>query len=233
MKSYLQTLKRNDLIKLYANFGIDAELRKSPLKLNNIVLIDLLESENILTKDIAIEFLQGSAKDEVLAAKKLSLEIANSLPSNEETFETLVVDGKEAKEVMISKRIANQAQEVQALATKMREEAMETLVVKISPISDNDIRTRGKNSEIIMFANQYFSLAKAVPFNVKCELPRCIVKLAQEAVAPVYIPFEDAETRKKTGRMGIYQLAPKYNVIVYGKADEVIESEENKKRLGI
>jgi len=229
MLDYLKSLKRNDLIKLYANFGTNPEIKKSLMKNKNEALVNSLVDEQVLTIETAKSFLVKDNTKAVEEAKKTADVISN--PPVE--IESIQSNQEETKDIIIAKRVSNQAQEVRDLANKLKEEAMETLVVKISPISDNDIRTKGKNSEVIMFANQYFSLAKAVPFNVKCELPRCIVKIAQEAVSPVYIPFEDMDTRKKTGRMGVYQLAPKYNVVVYGKANEIIESEKNKKRLGI
>lgn len=233
MKSYLQSLKRNELVKLYANFGANQSIRSNIIKHKNNQLIEALVEEQVLTIDTAQACLNKETTNEVVQAKKTAEVIAN--PSEEiESIETFKQDKIESTDDMIiSKKIANQNQNLRELAAKMKEEALETIVVKISPINDTDIRAKGKNSEVIMVANQFFSVAKAVPFNVKCELPKCIVKVAQEAVAPVYTPFDDMDVRKKTGRLGIYSLAPKYNVIVYGKTDEVIESETNKKRLGL
>ena len=54
-----------------------------------------------------------------------------------------------------------------------------------------------------------------------------------EAVTPVYTSFDDIDTRKRTGRLGVYQLTPKYNVIIHGTAEEIKISEDNKRKLGL
>jgi len=227
MLDYLKSLKRNDLIKLYANFGTNSEIKKNPIRNKNDIIVNALVEEQVLTKDVAIDFLLKKDNKEIVQAENTAKVISNPVS------EVVTVQSKsESPDVIISKQITSQEQQLRELATKMKQEAMETLVVTITPTSESYLKDK-KNGETIFFSNQFFSLAKLVPFNVKCELPRCIVEIAMEAVTPVYTSFDDIDTRKRTGRLGVYQLTPKYNVIIHGTAEEIKISEDNKRKLGL
>lgn len=100
-----------------------------------------------------------------------------------------------------------------------RKAAMETVIVTITPNHPRDIEM-GKTAETFFIDNQHFQVAKVVPFNVPCEVPKCIAENIKEALAPVYYQYsnEDARILKKLGE---YRMIPKYNVRVQEKSEYI------------
>lgn len=224
MENYLNTLKRNQLIKLYIKFGADQDIKSKIVKLKNDELKSRLLSEEILTKDIADGYLNHELDKETIQ------EVSDvGIAVHEE--EAQVLQEKDTT-IIMNKAQVKATKDLQELARKQQERAMEMLVVTIQNLSKNDLEAK-KKSDTLYFSNQYFSMAKVVPFGVKCELPRCIVELAIEAKCPEYTPFETFEDAKKAGRLGVLRLVPKYSVVVHGTTEEMKRSEENKRRLGL
>lgn len=222
MKEYLDTLKRQQLIKLYSAFGID---KIKCMSLNNNELKKRLLDEQILTKDTAESFLnKGITKQDLTATK----EVVQAIKENTQQELEVTDDAT----VIISKVTAKEQADTKSLSLRMRKKAMEPLVVTIQSLSTRDIEA-GKKSDTIYFANEYFSVAKVVPFGVKCELPRCIVEIAKEALAPVYTAFESFADQRKAGVKGVYRMQPKYSVIIHGKSEELKKSKELEKELGL
>ena len=132
MLDYLKSLKRNDLIKLYANFGTNSEIKKNPIRNKNDIIVNALVEEQVLTKDVAIDFLLKKDNKEIVQAENTAKVISNPIS------EVVTVQSKsESPDVIISKQITSQEQQLRELATKMKQEAMETLVVTITPTSES------------------------------------------------------------------------------------------------
>lgn len=221
MKEYLNSLKRQQLIKLYNNFGAE---KVNCMLLKNDELKQRLLDEKILTKDTAEEFLlKGISQSKLNETKQVVTAIKEPSPELEITDDATVI---------ISNKQAVTEATVKELAVKMKKQAMEMLVVTIQSLSNRDIEA-GKKSDTIYFANEYFSVAKVVPFGVRCELPRCIVEIAKEALAPVYTQFESFAEQRKAGVKGVYRMQPKYSVIIHGKAKDLKKSAELEKELGM
>lgn len=228
MKEYLDSLKRQQLIKIYTKFGLDSETKTNILKTKNDILKQLILDEELVTKDIAEEFLLNKNSDSVKELDALvdGVKEYNSKPTIE------VLDEDKNPAIIVAKAVTKSRQHLQELATEMKKEAMKMLVATIQTRYARDVEA-GKKCETIYFANQYFSVAKVVPFGVKCALPKCIVQIAQEAKAPVYREFDSFEQKRKAGRMGNYVLEPKYDVMIHGTLEEYEASEDKKKELGL
>ena len=229
MKEYLDSLKRNDLVKLYTKFGTDQSFKSNILKQKNAKLKELLLEELVVTKDVAESFLGNKAnngKVENVVKLARNIQELNEQPHIEITQE----DNNPA--ILVSKAVTKGKQHLKELAEKMKKEAMTMLVATIQTQYDRDIEA-GKKCETLYFSNQYFSVAKVVPFGVKCALPRCIVEIAQEAKAPVYHQYKTFEEQRSAGRMANYVLQPKYSVLVHGTLEEYEASEEKKRELGL
>lgn len=228
MKEYLDSLKRQQLIKIYTKFGLDSETKTNILKTKNDILKQLILDEELVTKDIAEEFLLNKNSDSVKELDALvdGVKEYNSKPTIE------VLDEDKNPAIIVAKAVTKSRQHLQELATEMKKEAMKLLVATIQTRYARDVEA-GKKCETIYFANQYFSVAKVVPFGVKCALPKCIVQIAQEAKAPVYREFDSFEQKRKAGRMGNYVLEPKYDVMIHGTLEEYEASEDKKRELGL
>lgn len=228
MKEYLDSLKRQQLIKIYTKFGLDSETKTNILKTKNDILKQLILDEELVTKDIAEEFLLNKNSDSVKELDALvdGVKEYNSKPTIE------VLDEDKNPAIIVAKAVTKSRQHLQELATEMKKEAMKMLIATIQTRYARDVEA-GKKCETIYFANQYFSVAKVVPFGVKCALPKCIVQIAQEAKAPVYREFDSFEQKRKAGRMGNYVLEPKYDVMIHGTLEEYEASEDKKRELGL
>lgn len=109
--------------------------------------------------------------------------------------------------------------DLRALVAEMRKKALETVIVTYSPNNTRDIEA-GKTAETFFVENRYFQVAKVVPFNVPCEVPRCIAQNIQEALAPVYLRYEE-DVARRAKKLGEYRMVPKYNVRVQEKHEFV------------
>lgn len=228
MKEYLDSLKRQQLIKIYTKFGLNSTIKSNILKTKNDVLKELIIKEELVSKDTAQEFLNEINTPKVQQLNEL---VAGVKEYNEQP-EVEISNEDNNPSILVAKAVTASRQHLKELADKMKKQAMTMLVATIQTRYSRDIEA-GKKCETIYFSNQYFSVAKVVPFGVKCALPRCIVEIAQEAKAPVYHEYQSFEEQRKAGRMGNYLLEPKYNVIVHGTLEEYEASEEKKKELGL
>lgn len=228
MKEYLDSLKRQQLIKIYTKFGLDNEVKSNILKAKNDTLKELILNEELVTKDIAEEFLLDKNSEVI----KEFDELVNGVREHNSQPEIEVSGEDNNPTIVIAKAVTKSKQDLKELATKMKKEAMQLIVATIQTKYARDVEA-GKKCETIYFANQYFSVAKVVPFGVKCALPRCIVEVASEAKAPIYYQFNSFEQQRKAGRMGNYVLEPKYDVMIHGTLEEYEASEQKKKELGL
>ena len=228
MKEYLDSLKRNQLVKLYTKFGLDKEAKSNILRSKNDDIKQLILKESVLTKDVANSFLLGETNTDVTN----TTEVVKNIQEFNEQDEYEITEEDNNPSILVSKAVTKSKQNLKELAEKMKRQAMVMLVATIQTRYDRDIEA-GKKCETIYFSNQYFSVAKVVPFGVKCALPRCIVEIAQEAKAPVYHAFKTFEEERRAGRKGNYVLEPKYTVLVHGTLDEYMASEDKKRELGM
>lgn len=227
MKEYLDTLKRQQLIKIYTKFGLDDGVKTNILKAKNNDLKELIINEELVTKDIAEDYLLNKNSESV---KELDALVNGVKEFKEEPKVELSDDNNPS--ILISKAININNQHLRDLANEAKKDAMKLYVATIQTRYARDIEAK-KKCETIYFANQYFQIAKVVPFGVKCVLPKCIIEIAQEAKAPVYHQYETFEEQRKAGRMGNYVLEPKYDVMVFGTAEEYEASEARKKEMGL
>lgn len=228
MKEYLDSLKRQQLIKLYTKFGLNQDIKTNILKTKNDVLKELIIKEELVDIETAEEFLLEKVTDKT---KELDKVVTNIKQSNEQP-EIEISNEDNNPSIVVAKAVTKSKQHLQEIASEMKKKAMTMLVATIQTRYARDVEA-GKKCETLYFANQYFSVAKVVPFGVKCALPRCIVEIAQEARAPVYHQYETFEQQRKAGRMGNYVLEPKYDVMVHGTLEEYEASEAKKKELGL
>lgn len=227
MKEYLDSLKRQQLIKLYTKFGLNQDIKTNILRTKNDVLKELIIKEELLDINTAEEFLLERVTDKT---KELD-EVVNNIKQSNEQPQIKVTEG-ENPSIVVAKAVTKSKQHLRDIAAEMKKKAMTMLVATIQTRYARDVEA-GKKCETIYFANQYFSVAKVVPFGVKCALPRCIIEVAQEAKAPVYHQYESFEQQRKAGRLGNYVLEPKYDVMVHGTLEEYEASEEKKRELGL
>lgn len=228
MKSYLDTLKRNELIKLYNRFGLDNSLKSKLLTFKNTALKELILKENVLDIETAKSALLKTNDSKTKETEHVVKGIQEY--NNQPVVENL----PETKDPIIIKNTAqvSEANKVRELADKLMKRALEPLIVTIQTVHDRDIEAK-KKSDTIFFSNQYFSVAKVVPFGIKCELPRCIVEIAKEALAPTYIKYESFEEQRKAGTLGNYVMRPKYSVVIHGRKEDLIKSAQLEAELGI
>lgn len=139
--------------------------------------------------------------------------------TKEKTSKKAVVEQEiEQENKKASKQILNN-DDYKKFVAAQRKAAMETVIVTITPNHPRDIEM-GKTAETFFIDNQHFQVAKVVPFNVPCEVPKCIAENIKEALAPVYYQYsnEDARILKKLGE---YRMIPKYNVRVQEKSEYI------------
>lgn len=144
-----------------------------------------------------------------------------SLDEIKEFFSYIKKDKENEKEVEQENKKASVSStnpsDLRQLVAEMRKKAMETVIVTYSPNNTRDIES-GKSAETFFVENRYFQVAKVVPFNVPCEVPRCIAQNILEALAPVYFRY-DEDVARRSKKLGEYRMVPKYNVRIQEKTD--------------
>lgn len=197
--SYVDELTRGQLVQL-GNFikkGIP-NCDVNIVKLNNTDLKQFIYDSNTSLDEIKDFFSYIDSTKE--KAKK----------------ETKVVEEVAQENVKASKQILTN-DDYKKFVTEQRKKAMETVIVTINPANPRDIEM-GKTAETFFIDNQHFQVAKVVPFNVPCEVPKCIADNIKEALAPVYFMYNN-EDALKLKKLGEYRMVPKYNVRIQEKSD--------------
>ena len=194
MLEKLTQLPRHKLIELYKYLGVD----KFSISMKNQNLIDGITKNEYATEEIVDSFINGNM--EVFKTP----EFAEIIKKTNILREQVEAEHKEALQK------ADSTNKLLELKLQSKKEAMETVIVKVSSNNIQDINL-GKKAETISFSNEFMSVAKVVPFDIPCEVPKCIAYILKEARMPQYVPTSDP----RTGKVGDYRLVPKYNVDVY------------------
>lgn len=197
--SYVDELTRGQLIQLgnFVKKGIP-NCDVNIVKLNNTDLKQFIYDSNTSLDDIKDFF--------------------NYIDSTKEktSKNTKVVEEVAQENVKASKQILTN-DDYKKFVTEQRKKAMETVIVTINPANPRDIEI-GKTAETFFVDNQHFQVAKVVPFNVPCEVPKCIADNIKEALAPIYFMYSN-EDALKLKKLGEYRMVPKYNVRIQEKSD--------------
>lgn len=201
--SYVDELMRGQLVQL-GNFikkgmpDCDVVI----VKLNNTDLKQFIYDSNITLDEIK-DFFNYIESSKEKSSKK---------PEVETTLETEVKqENKKASNQVLTN------DDYKRFVAAQRKKAMDTVIITITPNHPRDIEM-GKTAETFFIDNQHFQVAKVVPFNVPCEVPKCVADNILEAMAPVYYKYsnEDSIILKKLGE---YRMIPKYNVRIQDKSD--------------
>lgn len=208
--TYIESLKINQLRKLYSVFGLNPQISKRLVSVTQKDLLLILKQESMITDSQAKEYLEnktfGGIDDvlEMVKNSRTSAEVSSQLDTPIVKTETKTLKVEDANTV---------AQHNLA----MKKKALETVIAEIISLDPKDNQLN-KQCETFFVENQVFSVIKVVPFGVPCELPQCIVENIKEARFPVYREYSEAE-QKMEKALGTYLLQPKYSVTVYNKDD--------------
>lgn len=200
--SYVDELTRGQLVQL-GNFikkGNPSYEDVVVVKLNNNDLKQFIYDSNTSLDDIK-DFFSYIDSEKEKANKEKEIKVEKEV---------------EQENIKASNQILTN-DDYKKFVAAQRKKAMETVIVTINPANPRDIEM-GKTAETFFIDNQHFQVAKVVPFNVPCEVPRCIADNIKEALAPIYFQYSN-EDALQIKRLGEYRMVPKYNVRIQEKSD--------------
>lgn len=174
--------------------------------------ISLLKEDKLIQRIIDLELDESEIEN---ALKAINPDYDK--PKDEVNVDNKVVDIVSSRD-LYSKAVSNQKEQLRRLADEMKRKALETVIVTLSP-ADNKNKVEGKDGEAVSIVNEYFSVAKIVPYNVPCEVPRCIAEYLKTAKRNVIKELTPDEARR-TNKLSIRGIAPKYNVTIQEKINK-------------
>lgn len=201
MTEFLNTLDKLTLTKLYKEFGNKENERKKYATNKASTLAEwLVEEGNVTLEDIK-SFLDNQSKEspEVVSAP------ANSIQAMLESGD---IDTNKIKQ----KQSNSDKNAVLAFKKKMELKAMEKVVITITPAHATTLDNE-KQCETFMFANQFFSCGRVVPYNVPVEVPRCILNVIKEQQVPVYFDVSKQPQSSSIKMMTKVAMQPRFNVV--------------------
>lgn len=208
--TYLESLKINQLRKLYSVFGLNPQITKRLVSVKQKDLILILKQESMISDSQAKEYLENQTFEGINDI----LDMVNNQRNVNNSADSL--PNIEPKETNKKLKIED-ANTVAQFNLEMRKRALEPVIAEIVSLDPKDNQLN-KQCETFFVDNQIFDVVRVVPFGVPCELPRCIVENIQEARFPVYRQYSEAE-QKIEKSLGTYLMQPKYSVTIYNKDD--------------
>lgn len=166
--------------------------------------LDTWSKDNILSRLNEMNLSDEQIEELLTSNQKFkSKENDNDKSEQQTTQTTLIVEQARGKsEIELKKKIL-----------QMKKEALETIVVTITPLDERDITT-GKDCEIFSIENSFMSIGKIVPFNIPVELPKCLVQSIREIMIMKVVPLNDEQQRIQKRYSTVIRV-PRYNVALH------------------
>lgn len=220
MKDLLKKLSRDELLELYVKHYPDdnninrlnaptlvARLMKAKLDDSDMKLLKSTQEQELIDE---VEEKKDFFKQEV---QKPQVDIKSMLPYDEDKGRLLTTHEIEQKAQTAD------AITLRNLVAKEKKKALETVIVEITPTDKRDIAA-GKNCEIFITGNQYFTVTCAVPFGVPTEVPRCIAQVINETYSTRYVTLSEEEQKRRSFHpTTLAQRTKKFNLSVYSVED--------------
>lgn len=195
MKNTLQSMRRQDLMKLYSALRTEEKF-----------------NAKWTTEELIDKILENASEDhiEYLLNVNKTLDLIND-------NQLEIVQRQKSYDELKNEARTKAKRELMELAANEKRKAMELVMVNIVP---NDPRDQHEeiNCVTISVCNAMgVDVTRVIPFNIWCEVERCIAKQARDLKYYKYFSYHPNKANKN--ELGHTLLVNKYNVIIKEKKE--------------
>lgn len=153
----------------------------------------------------------GIPLEELEEMEELAGRVIENIQNDETESKDIGTSLTEVKKLQ-SKSHNNEQLNLRRLIKDAKEKAFQTVIVTVTPADPRDIETK-KECEAFSIENQYFKVSRVVPFNIPCEVEKCIAQLIKDTKYVKNIVNTPSQV-KETLMYSRQVMVPKYNITI-------------------